>query len=260
MSTLTKGSQVPSRVRVAKPNSVVLIDEHDLTRGALKQTLVAGGMQVVGEGRNPREVLDVLRRQAPTVLVIDPVFGGAVHLDWVERLAQLVPSTQVVVLTSSPYRALVSDAIAAGARGFLLKSSRREAIATGVRACAAGESVVAPELLEGLAGRAAANGSLEQDPDEADAIGTVLTKRELEIFRRLPTGESNREIGVVFALSENTVKNHVASILTKLKLRNRIQAAVHAVRNGFGAAGAVVAIQLLSDEASPVGLVASLFG
>ena len=120
-------------------------------------------MQVVGEGRNPREVLDVLRRQAPSALVIDPVFGGAVHLDWVERLAQLVPSTQVVVLTSSPYRALVSDAIAAGARGFLLKSSRREAIATGVRACAAGESVVAPELLEGLAGRAAANGSLEQD-------------------------------------------------------------------------------------------------
>ena len=96
------------------------------------------------------------------------------------------------------------------------------------------------------------NGSLEQDPDEAEAIGTVLTKRELEIFRRLPTGESNREIGVVFALSENTVKNHVASILTKLKLNNRIQAAVHAVRNGFGAAGALVAIQLLCEEASPV--------
>ena len=259
MSTLTKDSPA-SRARVSRPPSVVLIDEHDLPRGALKQTLIACGMQVVGEGRSPREVLDVLRRHQPTTLVIDPVFGGAVHLDWVERLAQLAPSTQVVVLTSSPYRTLVSDAIAAGARGFLLKSSRREAIASGVRACAAGESVVAPELLEGLAGRGSANGSLEQDSDEAEAISTVLTKRELEVFRRLPTGESNREIGVVFALSENTVKNHVASILTKLKLDNRIQAAVHAVRNGFGAAGAVVAIQLLGDEASPLGLVASLFG
>ncbi len=260
MSTLTKGTKLPSRARLGRSHTVVLIDEHDLTRGALKQTLIATGMQVVGEGRSPREVLDVLRRQAPSAIVIDPVFGGAVHLDWVERLAQLTPSTQVVVLTSSPYRSLVSDAIAAGARGFLLKSSRREAIATGVRACAAGESVVAPELLEALAGRGPANGSPEQNPDEADAIGTVLTKRELEIFRRLPTGESNREIGVVFALSENTVKNHVASILTKLKLSNRIQAAVHAVRNGFGAAGALVAIQLLSDESSPLGLVASLFG
>ena len=123
--------------------------------GALQQTLVATGMQVVGEGRSPREVLEVLHQHAPSALVIDPVFAGAVHLDWVERLAQLAPSTQVVVLTSSPYRTLVSEAIAAGARGFLLKSSRREAIATGVRACAAGESVLAPELLEGLAGRGA---------------------------------------------------------------------------------------------------------
>ncbi len=260
MSTLTSGSQRPTRARVARPHTVVLIDEHDLTRGALKQTLTAIGMQVVGEGRSPREVLDVIRREAPSALVIDPVFGGAVHLDWVERLAQLAPSTQVVVLTSSPYRALVADAIAAGARGFLLKSSRREAIATGVRACAAGESVVASELLEGLAGRGAGNGSLERDPDEAEAIGAVLTKRELEIFRRLPTGESNREIGVAFALSENTVKNHVASILTKLKLNNRIQAAVHGVRNGFGAAGALVAIQLLCEESTPLGAVASLFG
>ena len=112
--------------------------------------------------------------------------------------------------------------------------------------------MVAPELLESLAGRGPANGSLEEDHGEADAISTVLTKRELEIFRRLPTGESNRQIGTVFALSENTVKNHVASILTKLKLDNRIQAAVHAVRNGFGCAGAVVAVQLLCDEANPI--------
>jgi DNA-binding NarL/FixJ family response regulator len=260
MSTLTQGSQLSTRARIARPHSVILIDEHDLTRGALRQTLVATGMQVVGEGRSPRDVLEALREHAPSVLVIDPVFGGAVHLDWVQRLARLAPSTQVVVLTSSPYRTLVSDAIAAGARGFLLKSSRREAIATGVRACAAGESVVAPELLESLAGRSPANGSLEEDHGEADAVSTVLTKRELEVFRRLPTGESNRQIGTVFALSENTVKNHVASILTKLKLDNRIQAAVHAVRNGFGCAGALVAVQLLSDEANPIGVVSSLFG
>lgn len=239
---------------------MILVDEHDLTRGALRQTLIASGMQVVGEGRSPREVLEALRQHAPSALVIDPVYGGAVHLDWVQRLARLAPSTQVVVLTSSPYRTLLSDAIVAGARGFLLKSSRREAIATGVRACAAGESVVAPELLEGLAGRSAASGSLEGDHSEADAISTALTKRELEIFRRLPTGESNRQIGTAFALSENTVKNHVASILTKLKLDNRIQAAVHAVRNGFGCVGALVAVQLLSDEANPLGVVSSLFG
>jgi DNA-binding NarL/FixJ family response regulator len=260
MNALTKGNRLSGRTRVARPYSVVLVDEHDLTRSALKQTLVATGMQVVGEGRSPREVLEALSQHAPSTLVIDPVFGGAVRLDWVQRLAQLAPTTHVVVLTSSPYRALLSDAIASGARGFLLKSSRREAIATGVRACAAGESVIAPELLESIAGRAATNGSLQGEHGEADAISTVLTKRELEIFRRLPSGESNRAIGAVFALSENTVKNHVASILTKLKLENRIQAAVHAVRNGFGCAGALVAVQLLGEEASPLGIVSSLLG
>jgi two-component system, NarL family, nitrate/nitrite response regulator NarL len=243
-------------------HTVVLIDEHDLTRAALRQALVATGMHVVGEGRGPGEVLEVLRDQEPSAVVIDPVFAGVVHLDWVERLARLAPATQVVVLTSSSHRGLMSDAIASGARGFLLKSSRREAIATGVRACATGESVIAPELLEGLTGSGSRNGERERERDEldADTIAATLTKRELEIFRRLPTGESNREIGTAFQLSENTVKNHVASILTKLKLDNRIQAAVHAVRNGLGCVGALVALEFVSGEMETFSSLTSFFG
>jgi len=255
MNIATKQAQPAGRARAMRPHTIVLIDEHDLTRGALKQALVAAGMQVVGEGRGPREVLDVLHDEEPSAVVIDPVFAGTAHLEWVERLARLTPTMQVVVLTNSAYRALLP-----GARGFLLKSSRREAIATGVRACAAGESVIAPELLESLTGHGPPSGILEDDALDADAIAAILTKRELEIFRRLPTGESNREIGVAFALSENTVKNHVASILTKLKLDNRIQAAVHAVRNGLGCVGAVAAVQLLADETDLISSVTSLFG
>jgi len=260
MSIATNRNQPAGRTRAMRPHTVVLIDEHDLTRSALKQALVAAGMQVVGEGRGPREVLDVLRDHEPSAVVIDPVFAGTVHLEWVERLARLAPAMQVVVLTNSAHRGLLPDAIASGARGFLLKSSRREAIATGVRACAAGESVIAPELLESLAGQGPRGGSLEGDELDADTIATTLTKRELEIFRRLPTGESNREIGAVFELSENTVKNHVASILTKLKLDNRIQAAVHAVRNGLGGVGALVAVQMMCDETDLISSVSSFFG
>jgi DNA-binding NarL/FixJ family response regulator len=238
-----------------RSHTAVLIDEHDLTRSALKQALVATGMHVIGEGRGPREVLEVIRDQEPSAVVIDPVFAGVAHLEWIEHLARVCPRTNVVVLTSSAHRTLLSDAITSGARGFLLKSSRREAIATGVRACATGEAVIAPELMDGLAGR----GSLDHGGLDADTITTILTKRELEIFRRLPTGESNREIGSVFSLSENTVKNHVASILTKLKLDNRIQAAVHAVRNGLGCVGAVVAVQMLCEETNTFSSLASLF-
>jgi DNA-binding CsgD family transcriptional regulator len=84
--------------------------------------------------------------------------------------------------------------------------------------------------------------------------------RELEIFRRLPTGETNREIGAVFSLSENTVKNHVASILTKLRLDNRIQAAVQAVRNGLSVFVAAFALHAFGDDADVLGAVARLFG
>src|SRR5207245_8247310 len=83
----------------------------------------------------------------------------------------------------------------------------------------------------------------------ADAIRAELTERELEIFRRLASGESNQEIGRAFSLSENTVKNHVASILAKLQLDNRIQAAAQAVRSGLSCVAGLFLLEAMSDEA-----------
>ena len=114
------------------------------------QELSLGGGFVIRADSNVaglvNSVTRIVRREAPTVLVIDPVFGGAVHLDWVERLARLAPSTQVVVLTSSPYRGLVSDAIGAGARGFLLKETSAAVLAEAIRTVNAGGTFVAPDI------------------------------------------------------------------------------------------------------------------
>ena len=134
--------------------------------------------------------------------------------------------------------------------------------ASAIRACAVGECVISPEILDSLAGRINGRRAASAGPGarEAEEIRQTLTKRELEIFSRLPSGQTNRAIGDAFSLSENTVKNHIASILTKLKLDNRIQAAVHAVRNGFSLVAALFALHSVADEPDIFGAIASLLG
>jgi len=106
-----------------------------------------------------------------------------------------------------------------------------------------------------------ASSSSESRPVSAEAIRSALTPRELEIFTRLASGESNQEIGHALAVSENTVRNHVASILAKLQLENRVQAAVQAVRSGLSCVAGLFMVHLLSDEADfPVSVVWQLLG
>src|SRR3954471_12686023 len=123
METVVGGQQQSARTAVVRSYAVVLVDEHDLTRSALRQALAKGGMHVVGEGRSPADVFDAVREHQPAELVIDPVFAGTVQLDSIAHIARLSPSTRVVVLTASPRHALLSEVIGAGARGYLLKSA-----------------------------------------------------------------------------------------------------------------------------------------
>jgi DNA-binding NarL/FixJ family response regulator len=129
----------------------------------------------------------------------------------------------------------VVEAIIAGASGYILKSAPPAAIVAAVQATAAGESVlsskIAGKLLERIRER---DIPITADSKSAAlAIRGALTRRELEIFTRLASGESNQDIGRALSLSTNTVSNHIASILAKLHLDNRIQAAVQAVRSGL---------------------------
>ena len=127
------------------------------------------------------------------------------------------------------------EAILAGACGYMLKSAPPDELIGAVRATAAGESVISPQVAGGLLDRIRERDLPVTVGSEhaATAIRAVLTERELEIFKRLASGERNQEIGRALSVSENTVKHHVASILAKLQLDNRIQAAVQAVRSGI---------------------------
>jgi DNA-binding NarL/FixJ family response regulator len=140
----------------------------------------------------------------------------------------------MLILTRSEENRVV-EAIVAGASGYILKSAAPAAIIDAVVATAAGESVISPEIAGKLLNRIRERDIpiTTDNVNAANAIRAALTPRELEIFTRLASGKSNHEIAEELAFSTNTVSNHIASILAKLHLENRIQAAVQAVRSGI---------------------------
>jgi DNA-binding NarL/FixJ family response regulator len=217
-----------------RPVTVVLVDPESLIRLALAEVLRKGGLDLVGEAASGEAALAMVGELRPDVVLVDLKLPGISGVVTIERLGLLAPASRVLVLTRSEQNRVV-EAIVAGASGYILKSAPPEAIVTAVRATAVGESVlsskIAGKLLERIRERDIP--VTATDADAALAIRGALTVRELEIFTRLASGESNQDIGRALLLSANTVSNHIASILAKLHLNNRIQAAVQAVRSGL---------------------------
>jgi DNA-binding NarL/FixJ family response regulator len=146
----------------------------------------------------------------PDVVLMDLRLPGGSGIEAIRQLVRLAPSSRILVLTRTEQNRVV-EAIVAGASGYILKTAAPATIIAAVEATAAGETVIS----------------------SAGAIRAVLTTRELEVFERLASGRSNQAIAAELSLSVNTVANHIASILAKLQLDNRIQAAVQAVRSGI---------------------------
>jgi DNA-binding NarL/FixJ family response regulator len=220
--------------RPASPISVVLVDDEHLIRGALARALTDAGLELVGEAANAPDAVRVVVDLRPDVVLMDLRLPGGSGVATVEQLTRLAPSSNVLILTRTEQNRVV-EAIVAGASGYILKTAPPAAIVAAVEATAGGEAVISSQI----AGRLMAHIREREIPvtaaslDAAGAIRTVLTIRELEVFERLASGRTNQEIGAELALSVNTISNHVASILAKLHLDNRIQAAVQAVRSGI---------------------------
>jgi DNA-binding NarL/FixJ family response regulator len=208
---------------------VVVVDDQELVRNAVKQSL-DGEVEIVGEAEDGETAVRLVTELAPDVVVMDLGLPGMTGIEATRKLATVAPVTRVLVLTGSGEQHDVLDAIMAGACGYLLKDAKSEEIADGVRAAAAGESVisrsVAGRLLDQVRGR-------DSNADPGDAIRATLTERELEVLKLVASGKENNEIARDLFISPKTVQNHISSILAKLQLENRIQAAVHAVRSGI---------------------------
>ena len=214
------------------PITVVLVDDEQLIRAALAHALSNRGIEVVGEAESGEAAIDLVLDVRPDVVLMDLRFAGLSGVDAIERLTLLAPASRVLVLTRGEQNRVV-EAIIAGASGYILKTAPAEAIVAAVEATAAGESVLSSEIAGKLLQRIRElDIPVETNESAAVAIRAALTEREFEIFTRLASGNSNQEIAQELSLSTNTVANHIASILAKLHLENRIQAAVQAVRSG----------------------------
>ncbi len=210
--------------------NVVIADDQDLVREGLRMMLEAEpDIDVVGEAATGRQALNTVRFTNPDVVLMDIRMPD---LDGIEATARLITAgatVKVLILTTFDLDEYVYRALKAGASGFLLKDASREQLAAAVRTVARGEALLAPvitrRLIEDFCRR--------PPPSDGAETNLELTPRELEVLRHLARGLSNAEIATALYLSEATVKSHVASILSKLRIRDRAQAIVHAYETGI---------------------------
>src|SRR4051812_24571070 len=222
----------PSTAECRPPVTVALVDDEQLIRVALAQALSSSGLELIGEATTGEDAIELVVDVRPNVVLMDLQLPGMSGVQAIEQLGLLAPTSRVLVLTRTEQNRVV-EAIIAGAHGYILKSAPVEAIISAVKATAAGESVLSSQIAGKLLQRIRELDIPVKSSVAAVAIRTALTDRELEIFKQLSSGKSNHEIARDLSLSPNTVANHVAGILSKLHLENRIQAAVEAVRSGI---------------------------
>jgi DNA-binding NarL/FixJ family response regulator len=209
---------------------ILIADDQDLVREGLRMLLDAErDFEVVGEAADGKEALELTRRHDPDVLLMDVRMP---ELDGIEATRRLVASggrARVLVLTTFDLDEYVYRALKVGASGFMLKDATREQLTGAVRTIAAGEALLAPRITQRLIEDFCRGPEPGAVPDKVAA----LSEREVEVLRLLARGLSNAEIAGRLYLSDATVKSHVARILAKLELRDRIQTVVYAYESGL---------------------------
>ncbi|MFC7550063.1 response regulator [Plantactinospora sp. GCM10030261] len=220
-----------------RPIRILLVDDQPLLRTGFRMVLGAeDDLDIVGEAGDGVEAVDLSRRLLPDVVLMDIRMP---RMDGVSATRAIVDArlpVRVLILTTFDLDEYVVGALRAGASGFLAKDVPAEDLVTAIRTVAAGEAVVAPRILKRLLDRFA-----EALPDPAATPGKVintLTEREREVLVQVARGLSNAEIARELSVSETTVKTHVGHVLTKLQLRDRVQAVVLAYETGLVRPGA----------------------
>jgi NarL family two-component system response regulator LiaR len=208
---------------------VLIADDHAVVRVGLRALLASEpGFEVIGEAADGLAAIEQVRALRPDVLLLDLRMPGKNGLQVIEELDDTTPAVRILVLTSFAEDEHLFPAIRAGALGYMLKESRPHELLTAIRDVAHGESslhpAVARRLLQELAHPAA--------PSAAEHEAEHLTERETEVLELVAHGLSNKDIAVQLHLSERTVRSHVSTILGKLQLSSRTQAALYALRTG----------------------------
>lgn len=213
---------------------VLLIDDHALVRNGIGELLQSRGVQVVASVSSGEEGVCRAGELHPDIVLIDVRMPGMNGIDTVQRLRANGSNVPVMMLTMSHEDADLLAALRAGAQGYLLKDMEPEELVPALEAVLRGESVVAAEMVGTLARVVQGDaGPKPEAPRLANPFAS-LTPREIEILECMADGSSNKMIARALAITDGTVKLHVKSILRKLGMRSRVEAAVAAVEHGLG--------------------------
>ncbi len=211
---------------ITKKIRVLLVDDHEMVRMGLSAYLASQtDIDVVAEGCNGEEGVQLALLHRPDVILMDLVMEKMDGIAATREICRQLEDARVIVLTSFVDDDKVYPVIEAGALSYLLKTSRAEEIAAAIRAAARGEAILEKEVTGKVMARM--RGSTRPKPHES------LTERELEVLRLIADGKSNQEIAEQLFITIKTVKAHVTSILSKLDIEDRTQAAIYAHRNGL---------------------------
>ena len=208
------------------PIRVLLVDDHQMVRQGLIFFLsTQPGIAVIGEAASGEDALRLVDELAPDVVLMDLILPGLSGVEAIHTIHARHPDIEIIVLTSFIDDGKVKSAIQAGATGYLMKDVDPGELAAAVYATRRGEIYLHPEAARRLAE------ALRPGPDESqDVSPDVLTEREVEVLVLVARGMSNQEIAGALNISLKTVKAHVSSILQKLGLDSRVQAALYALR------------------------------
>ena len=212
----------------------VIIDDELIVRLALRPLLGDGGIEIVGEASTGEAGVKSVLDQAPDVAMVDLNLPDISGIEVTRRIAALAPASKVTILTASDAQRDVVESIQAGAIGYVLKRAEPDEIVSAVSRVAAGEPVLSSNIVVKLLAviREVKPGHFTAE-DALSGARALLTEREWRILELLGKGKDNAAIAEDLHVSPYTVKNHVASILAKLQLENRVQAAVEAAHLGL---------------------------
>lgn len=202
---------------------ILIADDHAVVRQGLGMFLrLDPELEIVGEAADGAEALRLAHELKPDIVLMDLVMPVMDGIEATSRIRRELPDTEVIALTSVLEGASVTNAVRAGAIGYLLKNTKAEDLVRAIRAAAQGQVQLAPEAAARLLNEVRAPTA----PDD-------LTERETDVLRLLAQGKSNKEIAQQLSIGEKTVKTHVSNILGKLGVLSRTQAALYALRKGL---------------------------
>ena len=208
---------------------LLIVDDHEMVREGLKAMLVAEpDFAIVGDAANAEQTLEMIERQHPDVVLLDIRLPGMSGIDLCRTIANQHPQTAVLMLTTFTDENLVAQCIQAGARGFIVKDIERFDLKRSIRAVARGEAFIDPKAA--VAVLAQLRRAMQVNPEPSPE---PLSTQQIVILRLVAQGLSSREIATQLYLSENTVKGYVQEILHRLGVKNRTEAVMVAVKQGW---------------------------